>query len=303
MALVTLCPGCGTTYKIYPEQLQAQNGLVRCGSCQIIFNGFATLITIDESEIECPNTSTEKMDSSDEPDNVKESFTRFQSVIHNTGIYSDSALSYLQAQVGTEGAAGPVEQEQAEFAGAAEELMAKESEVQASDFLPELNPVKSRQHWLWFLGNVVLLLLLVGQIFHFYRTDLTVLFPQARPYLERFCALLNCSVPLPENIQLISIVSSELEVGEPEHQPDMATLTAIIRNHAAYAQRLPALKLFLTDIHDELLASRIFTAADYLSKENENKTAVESGQEIIIRLYLDYDRLKPSGYRLQLLYL
>ncbi len=52
MALVTLCPGCGTTFRVNAAQLQAYGGEVRCGHCQRIFNGFATLITVNESAIE-----------------------------------------------------------------------------------------------------------------------------------------------------------------------------------------------------------------------------------------------------------
>jgi len=54
MALVTLCPGCGTTFRVNSAQLQAYGGEVRCGHCQRIFNGFATLITVNESAIESP---------------------------------------------------------------------------------------------------------------------------------------------------------------------------------------------------------------------------------------------------------
>ena len=55
MALVTLCPGCGTTFRVNSAQLQACGGEVRCGHCQRIFNGFATLITVNESAIESPS--------------------------------------------------------------------------------------------------------------------------------------------------------------------------------------------------------------------------------------------------------
>ena len=55
MALVTLCPGCGTTFRVNAAQLQIQSGDVRCGHCQRVFNGFATLITVNESDIEYPS--------------------------------------------------------------------------------------------------------------------------------------------------------------------------------------------------------------------------------------------------------
>jgi hypothetical protein len=37
----------------------------------------------------------------------------------------------------------------------------------------------------WALASVFLLLLLIGQIAHSYRTELTIIAPASRPYLER----------------------------------------------------------------------------------------------------------------------
>lgn len=285
MALVTLCPGCGATYKIYPEQLQTQNGRVRCGQCQVIFNGFATLITIEEAEIEYPAASKGKNNATDKTGNVRESVTGLNAV--------------LQATVTkTHESAGKAEHDKP-----AKENLPKEPVARDGDFLAEITTTQSRRHWLWNLSSVALLLLLIGQVFYFYRTDLTVLFPQARPYLEHFCAVAGCSIPLPRNIQHLSIMSSDMEEKDPEYQPDVASLTAIVRNHADYAQALPALKLFLTDRHNALLASRIVTAAEYLTEEQAGKVAIGPHQELIIRVYLDNSQLQSVGYRLQLLYL
>jgi hypothetical protein len=147
-----------------------------------------------------------------------------------------------------------------------------------------------------------LCVLLIVQVIHVFRADLAIQVPQTRPYLEGYCAVLGCTVALPKNIQLLSIVSSDLQVKNPEYQPDVATLTTVIRNHAPHAQALPALKLFLTDRHNQVLASRILTAADYLAEGQREKKAIQPNQEIIIQLYLDNSQLKSTGYRLQLLY-
>jgi predicted Zn finger-like uncharacterized protein len=41
--LYTRCPACETTFKVTTQQLQASGGQVRCGHCQQVFDGFATL--------------------------------------------------------------------------------------------------------------------------------------------------------------------------------------------------------------------------------------------------------------------
>ena len=61
MALITICPHCSTTFRVSSEQLHSHNGDVRCGQCDEVFNGFATLVTVEESEIEYVAKPTEKL--------------------------------------------------------------------------------------------------------------------------------------------------------------------------------------------------------------------------------------------------
>ncbi|SEQ94017.1 MJ0042 family finger-like domain-containing protein [Nitrosomonas sp. Nm51] len=288
MALVTLCPGCGTTYKIYPEQLQAQNGLVRCGKCQVIFNGFSTLITIDETEIEYLPAPADNSTALHDDVNVRQMDVK---AMHTHR--SEYAAAAQQAGTAT-AVTAMVPEAFAENA---------ESDVSTSDFLSDAAPENLTRHRLWQTASVVLFFVLMVQVIMIFRSDLAIQLPQTRSYLEQLCDIFGCSVPLPANIQLLSIVSSDLQVSDPENQPDVATLTAIIRNHAAQAQALPALKLSLTDMHGQMLASRIFTAADYLSAVDWRKTTILPNHEITVRLYLDNSQLNPIGYRLQILYI
>ena len=86
-------------------------------------------------------------------------------------------------------------------------------------------------------------------------------------------------------------------------QPEVTTLTADIHNHAPFPQTLPALQLSLLDAHDQLIASRIFTAQDYLQEEDKALQFIASQHEIEIRLDFASSDLDASGYRLLLLYL
>jgi predicted Zn finger-like uncharacterized protein len=42
--LVTRCPACATAFRAQPGQLQARNGMVRCGKCATVFDGVAHLV-------------------------------------------------------------------------------------------------------------------------------------------------------------------------------------------------------------------------------------------------------------------
>jgi len=41
--LITTCGYCGARFRVTPQQLNAKQGQVRCGSCERVFNGFEAL--------------------------------------------------------------------------------------------------------------------------------------------------------------------------------------------------------------------------------------------------------------------
>ena len=45
MSMITKCPACATAFRVSPQQLQAQHGMVRCGRCATVFDGFKDLAT------------------------------------------------------------------------------------------------------------------------------------------------------------------------------------------------------------------------------------------------------------------
>lgn len=310
MALVTRCRNCGTTYKIYPEQLQAQNGFVRCGACRAVFNGFATLITVDETGIEyCPVIDRENSNlaTPGEVGGIVEETVAPREDWHDEPA-SDGIRKDGRAQIDHEQGAALATGDTAMFIDPlpdASNLESPEKPVieSVAGFLVDEKPSRSREYRAWQAASIFLCVLLVGQSLYAYRTELTVLFPQSRSFLEKFCRPLGCSVPLPAHIQQLSIVHSDLEVRDPVHFPEVLTLTTIIRNHAAHAQALPAIKLSLTDVHNQLLASRVFAADEYLSGEQKAMTAIQRGQELVIELYLDNSDLKSTGYQVRLIYL
>jgi predicted Zn finger-like uncharacterized protein len=54
MALATQCPHCGTMFRVASDQLKLRGGIVRCGSCQEIFDGSATLVDLDALPVKAP---------------------------------------------------------------------------------------------------------------------------------------------------------------------------------------------------------------------------------------------------------
>ena len=248
MALVTLCPKCSTTFRVTSEQLEAHSGDVRCGQCQYVFNSFATLITVEESEIShLAETST--------PPLIETSVT-------------------------------------------------VETNAATNDFEDDDNfdskPVKEKLNLRWASACGVLVFLLIGQLVYFYRVDISVTVPAAKPWLVTYCAILNCTIPPRQDISLLSIESSGL-YANPMRQTE-TSMTATIRNYASFPQVLPALKLSLTNKKGESIASRVFNADDYLDGEAESLKFIEPNHEVNIRLDYDSGELNATGYQLFLLY-
>lgn len=158
-----------------------------------------------------------------------------------------------------------------------------------------------RRSWPWVIAALLLLLMLLAQAAYFFRIDLAARLPGLKPALIGYCRILKCSVPLPQHTDLIGIESSELEA-DPANE-NQIILNALLRNRAPYAQAFPNLELTLNDNQDKPLARRMFIPADYLPQAENEAAGLLSNHELGIKLHLNTTDLKPSGYRLVLLYL
>lgn len=83
---------------------------------------------------------------------------------------------------------------------------------------------------------------------------------------------------------------------------NLITLHALLRNRAAYAQAFPNLELTLNDLDDQPLARRVFRPADYLPPVEKEQNGLPPNHELAVKLRLDVGDLKPTGYRLVLFY-
>ncbi len=168
----------------------------------------------------------------------------------------------------------------------------------ADHFGVQLSARKTSRWWL--ISNALLLLLLLGQIVHAYRTEIFIAFPAFQPVLEDYCNLVQCEIDLPRHLHLLSLESSDLRVSSPA-EPDVVALSAIIRNHAPFPQMLPTLLLTLNDSDGKPLASRIFSAGDYLDSVT-NQSVLDGNSEMQVQCFLNTSGLDAVGYKLELVY-
>lgn len=183
---------------------------------------------------------------------------------------------------------------------AAEASAVTNTEEQKSYAFEAIQPTRISR--LWGLVNIFLLVALAGQAIYLYREELSVFVPSARPYLEQYCEILNCEIPVPQQTELLSIESSDMQKGTASPPQGVTTLTVVIRNQATFPQLFPSLELTLTDTRDRALASRIFTPSEYFEENKHLSDTIEPNKEVSITLKIDSGDLNAAGYRLLLLY-
>lgn len=325
MSGTTLCPHCDTRFKIAEAQLEAHRGMVRCGHCLQAFDARPGFIPDQPSpQLELPilNEPAPLPELADKPAVVTAAPDEAAASSITTAPDADAfaheainmdevasneseldaarygTLDYVEMATAAQNEMPPdvplpLATESAQPMTLAEQVAIVQDEDD-SEYRPE------RSTWPWAIAALLLLLVLIAQAAYFFRVDLAACLPSLKPALVSYCRLLKCTVPLPQNTDLMSIESSNLEA-DPAHENQIA-LNALLRNRAPYSQAFPNLELTLNDMRDNVLARRVFRPADYLPPLESETLGLLPQHEISVRLYLETADIRPTGYRLALLY-
>ena len=319
--MLTRCPRCDTTFRVTPEQLKARHGRVRCGHCQDVFNALDTLV--EAAPQPAPAESALPVPATEEPTTT--SAIPDQSPVADVEIVQE-ILTPVSQQAAEEPVVAANEPFIADTAGTAEPETAldsddsteagvapdaKATEPAASPpaepgddaaAIPALEPLlheaPPRRVWPWALGSVVALVALLLQAAIHYRTEISILYPAAKPLLTAACEPLGCDVPLPHKPELIGIETSSLS---PDALGKLA-LSATLKNRAPFAQQYPNLELTLTDTADQALVRRVLAPADYLPPKTDIAAGIGAGNEVAVNLAVDAPGMPAAGYQLYLFY-
>ncbi len=310
----TRCPHCETRFKIADAQLSAHHGMVRCGHCLQAFDArpnfipelLQTDLAVDEELIEDAPASEAPDESDDmampeEQGNVgfgaaeaAEAAEAIHQNLHQLHIEPDDTLDFSLITA---------PEADIEHYGFTEAIHAEENYhlTHESSTEPDAEEAATpRRNWIWGVGIFIAVMLMMAQSAYFFRTTLAAHLPAIKPALATYCHLFNCSVPLPEDAELISIESSSLDA-DPVLE-NQVTLNALLRSRAAYTQAFPELSLTLNDSEDKPLARRLFLPSEYLPSDENEATGFPVNHETIVKLRLHIADLRPVGYRLELFY-
>jgi predicted Zn finger-like uncharacterized protein len=295
MSIITKCPACGTTFRVTPPQLQAQHGMVRCGRCASVFDGFKTLATLPDATL---------------PD-IKQAEAAPQDIAVREAPADEEVTAAPRADAGpapetiTPAAAEHDAPITIPFDELTEQRALVQAPVAARDRRPSAQPVVAapparRRAGGWAFGAVLLLVALAVQGAYFYRSDIAASVPEARPYLGKMCELMRCAVALPQRPRQISIEASDMQATDPA-SPGLIALTATLRNQATIELGYPALDVVLTNTKEHTVARRIFLPAEYLVAGKDPRAGIAPNAEITVRLNLDTGDLGAAGFRLDLI--
>lgn len=317
--IITRCPGCETLFRVTREQLQMRDGRVRCGQCGHVFNALHTLLEPSTMPAEAAlpgyGTGNDRASEGDAASTAGDAARQARDAMGAERARTASLIEVLPIKrVPQVRGAGPRREDDSAHRADAQVIDAEPiREPAQSDAFPEepltvddealeeLNRQRARRTAvLWSIGVALLALLLLGQSIYVFRAELATRMPGVRPQLERLCAALDCTVPLPHRPDLVSIEASELR--PDPRQAGRLVLTATVRNRAAFVQGYPHLELTLTDVRDEALARKVFEPAQYLAAAAAAQEGFQASSEVAVHLVLEPTGLEATGYRVYLFY-
>jgi len=288
---VTQCPACATRFNVSEAQLEARDGLVRCGRCETVFNAAEHLLPDEPSpQLSLPiDEVAVAAEISAELPLPPDSDARSEHFIPPE----------IPANTSTGALAPP-----ADLSGLDDPPATLAQQVQFHTDEPEADQSpaapRRRRRVLPLILGLLLCFLLLAQAAYFFRAEIALRLPGLKPLLVQLCEPLSCTIPLPRDADLLAIESSELEA-DATH-PGVFTLHVVLRNHAPHAQALPDLELTLTHLNERVIARRMFPPAAYLQGPDARLDALAAKRELSLALPLQTSELRPTGYRLLLFY-
>jgi predicted Zn finger-like uncharacterized protein len=280
--LITTCKQCGARFRVTPQQLNAKQGQVRCGSCQSLFNGFESLERLPDddtgSRLLAAREAAERALQSEIPPAIEDI----------------TDIETLESPEDEPPAPAPSEPEP-------EPPRSPRAQRQLRPDLTIPPPPRPRRPArAWRFGVAFVAIVIAAEAAYAYRGPLAQRYPVLRPWLESACAGLGCGVPWSREDALLKLEDSELL--EVPGKPQEIALGARIRNLANVAQEYPHIELTLTDLTGQAAIRRVLRPTDYLGRPLNGTEVMAPGSEISVQLRLETPRVKATGYELLLFY-
>lgn len=278
------CPECLTFFHLKPSHLKAAGGRVRCSRCKHIFNALETL----RDELSSDEIAAVKMAKAEEPRAAQRADDDAVGDLFDGLEYTENAeLKLDEPEAPTE-----------------EEIIAAEPELQPQALASPGHEIDwagrtrkpARHPVLLAVANLVLLLLLAGQLVHAKRLELAehVL---VGPYLVQLYEAIALPLEAAPDIDALRI--SRTDVTSHSEHARALRLTAVLENTARHAQRWPELHVDLQDRWGETVGARYFTPDEYLRDPEAAGQRLPPRSRFAIELAIDDPGSEAVGFQLR----
>ena len=331
MNYITSCPACETQFLLTKDDLKAHRGKVQCGQCHQVFNAKNRLIEVSDDihsvdeyaaaehndDFEENTTSTEMADfdsetpteqlepsyvADDRPisaalNEVLETVPNLADLSTQNEADSNQELddSYTANQATSQQISESIAEEDVDIDAVRAPIFIEDI---TADPKFQLNKPK-RNIWL-ILALVLLLIAAILQSIYFLRSTIAVYYPQLKPHLEEACRHLNCTINLPQHLDLLTIDDSDMQ--ESDDYQDVINFSSLLINNAPHAQAYPNIELTLTDTDDKPVLRKLVPPQDYLDSDDNIDDGMAANEEVRINLAINVQNLSVAGYRVLLTY-
>lgn len=150
-----------------------------------------------------------------------------------------------------------------------------------NDDLADLSQQRGASPWIFRLGMLALLGVLLGALFAYRTRPQLYNNPTMRPVLEAGCNLVGCV--LPARVDLSQLKMVKRNVYSHPNTPNALVINVSFRNDAEFAQQLPLLHMVLSNRVGRTVAKQDFTPPVYLPAWQAG-ASIESGQQLDVTL-------------------
>lgn len=264
-ALRAACPHCAAMFELTAAQMEAREGLVRCGACRQIFNAKWHLVA--------RRSEAAGADAAD-PQTVQARARRrwFAPGLAATALKSPArdAIAAVDLEAPPARAAPPRRRRGVDHY-----------------LTPRAHPLAGL---LWALAALALVALLGAQV-KYLMVERYAQHESLRPYLAWFCELAACRLPARHDPRRITLTRTHIDLHP--RRPGALRVTVKLVNEATYSQPYPRLRLTLTDRDGWVVGRRTFAPAEYLSGR---RNRLRSGELGAVYLDLAHPHEKAVGF-------
>lgn len=245
------CPSCDARFFVSAAQLRAAHGWVRCGRCQQSFDAAAQVsrsLRLPSPSASAPLLQRSSNDSLGRSTADAGDALRHESLVQRAAHDRRSAVRpALQAPAGPQPASASLSEEETPA------FLREPSSL----ILSRTDGSSAGRSVGWLFGIVLAGLLLV-QVLLQQRDWLAVRAPAAAPLLARACALLDCVIAAPREIDALMISNSSLtRTGTGGYRLSLA-----VKNRSDLRLAMPGIELSLLDSAERTVLRRVLLARD-----------------------------------------